>query len=60
MHKHHINIVHQNFMWKPNAGENHIIIFLIYQRVHSLEAPNSYFSSYNWKEAPTPYLQAAT
>jgi hypothetical protein len=60
MHKHHINTVHQNFTWKPNAGEKPHNDFLIYQRVHSLEAPTSYFSSYNWKEAPTPYLQAAT
>jgi hypothetical protein len=28
MHIHHINLVQHNFTWKPNAGKNHIILFL--------------------------------
>jgi hypothetical protein len=27
-------------------------VFLIYQRVHSMKAPTSYLSNYNWKEDP--------
>jgi hypothetical protein len=31
------------FTWKPKAGENHIMIFLIcLEELHSLEAPNSF------------------
>jgi hypothetical protein len=39
-------------------GENQKMIFLYIKRFHSLEAPTSQFSSYNWKEDMTPYLQA--
>jgi hypothetical protein len=52
-------MVHQNLRENPN-GRKSQNDFLKYQRIHSLEAPTSKFSKYNWKEAMTPYLQART
>ncbi len=67
--KPHKYTLQRYFTWKPNAGENHQILFLYIKRIHSLEAPNSdslaatgrrlqppSFSGYNLKETPTPQL----
>jgi hypothetical protein len=42
----HRNIVHQNLHENPN-GRKQKNVFVIYQIIHSLEAPTSQFSSYN-------------
>jgi len=44
------------FTWKPNAGENHRIIFLYAKRNTFIGNTNFQFSSYNWKEATTPWF----
>jgi hypothetical protein len=43
-------------MWKPNVGENHIIIFLYVFKNYIQGSTNFQFSISNWKEALTPYI----
>jgi hypothetical protein len=49
------------FTWKPKAGENHIIIFLIcLEELHSLEAPTSFFFQLQLEGGSIPLVSQAT
>jgi hypothetical protein len=42
---------------ETKIGENHGLTFLFIRRIHSFEAPNSQFFSFEWKEATSPYYK---
>jgi hypothetical protein len=53
--------IHQEFYMETQCGRKPQNYFLIlFEEIHSSEAPTSVFSSYNWKEATTPDFQAPT
>jgi hypothetical protein len=44
-------------MWKPKAGENHIIIFLIcLEELHLLEAPTSFVFQLQLEGGSNPFV----
>jgi hypothetical protein len=45
--------MHRYFMWKPNARENHIMIFLYVFKNYIQGSTNFQFSGSNWKVATT-------
>jgi hypothetical protein len=49
------------FTWKPKAGENHIMIFLIcLEELHSLEAPTSFVFQLQLEGGSNPLVSQAT
>jgi hypothetical protein len=49
------------FTWKPKAGENHIMFFLIcLEELHSLEAPTSFVFQLQLEGGSTPLVFQAT
>jgi hypothetical protein len=49
------------FTWKPRAGENHIILFLIcLEELHSLEAPTSFVFQLQLEGGSNPLVSQAT
>ena len=49
------------FTWKPKAGENHWMIFLIcLEELHSLEAPTSFVFQFQLEGGSNPLVSQAT
>jgi hypothetical protein len=49
------------FTWKPKAGENHIMLFLIcLEELHSLEAPTSFVFQLQLEGGSNPLVSQAT
>ena len=49
------------FTWKPNAGENHRMVFLIcLEELHSLEAPSSFVFQLQLDKGSNPLVSQAT
>jgi hypothetical protein len=49
------------FTWKPKAGKNHIMFFLIYlEELHPLEAPTSFVSQLQLEGSSNPLVYQDT
>jgi hypothetical protein len=49
------------FTWKPKAGENHKMLFLIYlEELHSLEAPTSFVFQMQLEGGSNPLVSQDT